>query len=87
MSDEKVLTKEIAEQLDNLASKLLADGDMPMARIKVVLDAMDVIKAQAKEIEELQAVIVEVREWASDLYNKVDWQAIAEEEEEEEGEE
>ena len=55
-------TNKINNELDNLADTLLADESQPAKRIKVVLDAMEVIKAQALEIVELQAVIVRLRE-------------------------
>lgn len=58
----EIPTEDSIDGLDNLASKLFADADMPMARIKVVLDAREVIKAQALEIQELQAVIVRLRD-------------------------
>ena len=58
----EIPTNEIIEQLDRLADTLLADKSQPAKRIKVVLDAMEVIKAQALEIVELQAVIVRLRD-------------------------
>ena len=57
----EIPTNEINNELDNLADTLIADVDQPAKRIKVVLDAMEVIKAQALEIEELQGVIVRIR--------------------------
>ena len=57
----EIPTNEIIEQLDRLADTLLGDISQPATRIKTVLDAMDVIKAQALEIQELQAVIVRIR--------------------------
>ena len=57
----EIPTNEIIEQLDNLADTLLGDISQPATRIKTVLDAREVIKAQALEIEELQAVIVRLR--------------------------
>ena len=57
----EIPTKDITEQLDRLADTLLGDVSQPAARIKTVLDAMDVIKAQALEIRELQTVIVRLR--------------------------
>jgi len=50
----KIPTKEILERLD---SRLVGGIAGPIA-----LDAIDTINAQAKEIEELQAVIVRLRE-------------------------
>ena len=58
----EIPTNEINNELDNLADILIADESQPAKRIKVVLDAMEVIKAQALEIVELQAVIVRLRE-------------------------
>ena len=58
----EIPTKDIIEQLDRLADTLLGDVSQPAVRIKVVLDAMEVIKAQSKEIEELQLVIVRLRD-------------------------
>ena len=58
----EIPTNEIIEQLDRLADTLLGDVSQPAVRIKVVLDAMEVIKAQALEIVELQAVVVRLRE-------------------------
>ena len=57
----EIPTNEINNELDNLADTLIADESQPAKRIKVVLDAMDVIKAQAVEIQELQGVIVRMR--------------------------
>ena len=57
----EIPTDKIDNELDNLADTLLGDVSQPAKRIKVVLDAMEVIKAQALEIEELQAVIVRIR--------------------------
>jgi len=57
----EIPTDKINNELDNLADTLLGDVSQPAVRIKVVLDAIDVIKAQALEIEELQAVIVRIR--------------------------
>ena len=50
----EIPTKEILERLD---SRLVGGIAGPIA-----LDAIDTINAQAKEIEELQAVIVRLRE-------------------------
>ena len=58
----EIPTNEIIEQLDRLADTLLGDVSQPAVRIKVVLDAMEVIKAQALEIVELQAVVVRIRD-------------------------
>ena len=58
----EIPTNKINNELDNLADTLIADESQPAKRIKVVLDAMEVIKAQALEIRELQAVIVRLRE-------------------------
>jgi len=58
----EIPTNEINNELDNLADTLIADESQPAKRIKVVLDAMDIIKAQALEIRELQAVVVRLRE-------------------------
>ena len=58
----EIPTNKINNELDNLADTLIADESQPAKRIKVVLDAMEVIKAQALEIVELQAVIVRLRE-------------------------
>ena len=57
----EIPTDKINNELDNLADTLIADESQPAKRIKVVLDAMEVIKAQALEIQELQAVIVRIR--------------------------
>jgi len=65
----EIPTDKINNELDNLADTLLADESQPAKRIKVVLDAMEVIKAQALEIRELQAVIVRMREASGEL----DW--------------
>ena len=61
----EIPTDKIIEELDSLADKLLADESQPAKRIKVVLDAMEVIKAQALEIVELQAVVVRLRDESS----------------------
>jgi len=58
----EIPTNEINNELDNLADILIGDESQPAKRIKVVLDAMEVIKAQALEIHELQAVIVRLRD-------------------------
>ena len=58
----EIPTKDITEQLDRLADTLLGDVSQPAVRIKTVLDAMDIIKAQALEIQELQGVIVRLRD-------------------------
>ena len=58
----EIPTIKINNELDNLADTLIADESQPAKRIKVVLDAMEVIKAQALEIRELQAVIVRLRD-------------------------
>ena len=58
----EIPTNEINNELDNLADTLIADESQPAKRIKVVLDAMEVIKAQALEIQELQSVIVRLRD-------------------------
>ena len=58
----EIPTNKINNELDNLADILIADESQPAKRIKVVLDAMEVIKAQALEIVELQAVVVRLRE-------------------------
>ena len=58
----EIPTNEINNELDNLADILIGDESQPAKRIKVVLDAMEVIKAQAIEIHELQAVIVRLRD-------------------------
>ena len=58
----EIPTDKINNELDNLADTLIADKSQPAKRIKVVLDAMEVIKAQALEIQELQAVVVRIRE-------------------------
>ena len=58
----EIPTNKINNELDNLADTLIADRSQPAKRSKVVLDAMEVIKAQALEIVELQAVIVRLRE-------------------------
>jgi len=58
----EIPTNKINNELDNLADTLIADESQPASRIKTVIDAMDVIKAQALEIEELQAVIVRLRD-------------------------
>ena len=66
----EIPTDKIDNELDNLADTLLGDVSQPATRIKTVLDAREVIKAQALEIRELQAVIVRMRE-ASDALNRV----------------
>jgi hypothetical protein len=53
----EIPTKDIIEGLDKLATKIIANREPVLA----VLDAMDLIKAQALEIRELQAVIVRLR--------------------------
>ena len=58
----EIPTNKIDNELDNLADTLLGDVSQPAARIKTVLDAREVIKAQALEIQELQAVIVRLRD-------------------------
>ena len=58
----EIPTKDSIDGLDKLADTLLSDISQPAVRIKIVLDAMEVIKAQALEIEELQAVIVRLRD-------------------------
>jgi hypothetical protein len=58
----EIPTNEINNELDKLADTLIGDKSQPASRIKTVLDAMEVIKAQALEIRELQAVIVRLRE-------------------------
>ena len=58
----EIPTDKIDNELDNLADTLLGDVSQPATRIKTVLDAREVIKAQALEIVELQAVIVRLRE-------------------------
>ena len=58
----EIPTDKIDNELDNLADTLLGDVSQPAKRIKVVLDAMEVIKAQALEIVELQAVVVRIRD-------------------------
>jgi hypothetical protein len=57
----EIPTNKINNELDNLADTLIGDKSQPASRIKTVLDAMEVIKAQALEIHELQAVIVRIR--------------------------
>ena len=61
----EIPTNEINNELDNLADILIGDESQPAKRIKVVLDAMEVIKAQALEIVELQAVVVRLRDESS----------------------
>jgi hypothetical protein len=58
----EIPTKEIIEGLDKLSSTLLGDPEQPVARIKTVLDAINVIKMQRQEIKELQLVIVRLRD-------------------------
>jgi hypothetical protein len=58
----EIPTDKIDNELDNLADTLLGDVSQPATRIKTVLDAREVIKAQALEIVELQAVIVRLRD-------------------------
>ena len=57
----EIPTKNLDDRLDNLADTLLGDVSQPATRIKTVLDAREVIKDQALEIIELQAVIVRLR--------------------------
>ena len=59
----EIPTKNLDERLDKLAERLSVSQHP--SRIKTVLDAREVIKAQALEIRELQAVIVRLREEAS----------------------
>jgi len=58
----EIPTNKINNELDKLADTLTGDESQPASRIKTVLDAMEVIKAQALEIHELQAVIVRLRD-------------------------
>jgi len=58
----EIMTNEINNELDNLVDTLIADESQPASRIKTVIDAMDVIKAQSLEIRELQLVIVRLRD-------------------------
>ena len=58
----EIPTNKINDELDNLADILIADESQPASRIKTVIDAMDVIKSQAREIRELQTVIVRLRD-------------------------
>jgi hypothetical protein len=58
----EIPTKNLDDRLDKLADTLLGDVSQPATRIKTVLDAREVIKDQALEIQELQAVIVRLRE-------------------------
>ena len=67
----EIPTNKINNELDNLADTLIADESQPAKRIKVVLDAREVIKAQALEIEELQAVIVRLRDDSQVLTNEL----------------
>ena len=67
----EIPTNEINNELDNLADTLIADESQPAKRIKVVLDAMEVIKAQALEIQELQAVIVRLRDDCQMLHRTI----------------
>jgi hypothetical protein len=56
----EIPTKNLDERLDNLAERLSVSQHP--SRIKTILDAREVIKAQALEIVELQAVIVRQRD-------------------------
>ena len=58
----EIPTKNLDDRLDKLADTLLGDVSQPASRIKTVLDAREVINAQALEIQELQAVVVRLRE-------------------------
>jgi|TARA_R110000824_G_scaffold398744_1_gene603198 hypothetical protein len=74
----EIMTNKINNELDNLADTLIADESQPASRIKTVIDAMDVIKAQSLEIRELQAVIVRLRDEASAKRRMSDFRSLSE---------
>ena len=74
----EIPTNKINNELENLTDTLIADESQPASRIKTVLDAMDVIKAQALEIRELQAVIVRLRDEARAKRRMAAWKALPE---------
>ena len=67
----EIPTKNLDDRLDKLADTLLGDVSQPATRIKTVLDAREVIKAQALEIVELQAAVVRLREESQMLTNEL----------------
>jgi hypothetical protein len=67
----EIPTKNLDDRLDKLADTLLGDVSQPATRIKTVLDAREVIKAQALEIVELQAAVVRLRDESQMLTNEL----------------
>ena len=53
---------DVVETLSKLALIEPVSGEITLATIQAKLDAIDVIIAQAKEIQELQAVVVRLRD-------------------------
>ena len=62
---------DVVETLSKLALIEPVSGEITLATIQAKLDAIDVIIAQAKEIQELQAVIVRLRGEGQMLTNEL----------------
>ena len=69
----EIPTKEIIEKL-----QLLTIRSRVVSHAATALDAIDVIKAQALEIRELQAVVVRVRNEAMAKSRMAAWKALPE---------
>ena len=58
----EIPTEEIIEQLENIIPKDIASGQVTVKTVRLKLDTIQLIKAQAREIIELQKSIVRLRE-------------------------
>ena len=58
----EIPTKEIIAGLENIIPKDIASGQVTEKTIRLKLDAIQLIQAQAREIRELQATIVRLKD-------------------------
>lgn len=69
----EIPTKDIIAGLENIIPKDIASGQVTEKTIRLKLDAIQLIQAQAREIRELQATIVRLK--AEHLERQVDAEA------------
>ena len=69
----EIPTKDIIAGLENIIPKDIASGQVTEKTIRLKLDAIQLIKAQAREILDLQATIVRLK--AEHLERQVDYEA------------
>ena len=69
----EIPTKDIIPGLEKIIPKDIASGQVTEETVKLKLDTIQLIKAQALEIRELQATIVRLK--AEHLERQVDYEA------------